>query len=121
MRKRIPNGENNLSNNSLMLKLSFLEKQFDNMKIRQDELEKLLKNSSSNLFNLEQKSSENDSTANTNEDIDGKYETRKSKKIESDVIFSLKNSINDLYGLIDSKHSDILKKMDEFSCINTLK
>ena len=41
MRKRIPNGENNLSNNSLMLKLSFLEKQFDNMKIRQDELEKL--------------------------------------------------------------------------------
>ena len=111
---------NNISLTSMMFKVSILEKQFDKMKIKQEELEKVVKISSSNIF-LDQKYSENDSTSNTNEDNEMRFETRHSRKNEPDMIYSIKNSINDLYSLIDSKNLDISKKMEDFSCINYLK
>lgn len=103
--------------NELVIKVTNLEKICENMKQKHEELEKIVKYNSSNICS-ENKNSESDSTTNTNiEENENKSEGKNASKNEFDFILYLKNFINE----VDSKNTEMNKKLDDFSCKNYLK
>jgi len=87
------------------------------MKQRHEELEKVVKCNASNNNCAENKNSEHDSTANTNqEENEVKSEGKAAAKNEFDFILYLKNFINE----VDSKNTEMNKKLEDFSCKNSL-